>query len=225
MIRIALLDNRKLFRASLKTFFEQLDNCKVELSSGNLESIYSSNSTFDLIIIDPFSISDSTNFWIEKLQQHFAASRILILTDRIDYDLIYKSIEMNIFGYFSKEGCPNELKQLVLNSSQSQNTNTYLSKCIKENLFKTMSVPGAEKLILSKREKEILKLICKEKTNNEISAILNLSVRTIESHRRRMIEKTECKSIIGVIIKTNLLNIISYGDLWNLPHSENLGRA
>jgi DNA-binding NarL/FixJ family response regulator len=53
---------------------------------------------------------------------------------------------------------------------------------------------------LSTREIEVLKLICCEKTNQEISEQLFLSKRTIESHRRRISEKVGAKNTVGLVV-------------------------
>ncbi len=61
----------------------------------------------------------------------------------------------------------------------------------------------------SEKERQLLRLLGKGKTSREIAGILNLSFRTIETHRRRMIEKIGCKNIIPVI-----LYAIGNGDIY-----------
>jgi len=64
------------------------------------------------------------------------------------------------------------------------------------------------KSILTKREEEILILILEEITSSEIAAKLNLSVRTVDTHRKNILRKTNCKTLVGVIkfaIKAGLI--------------------
>ena len=53
---------------------------------------------------------------------------------------------------------------------------------------------------LTKREKEVLKLVMKEHTNQEISELLFISTRTVEAHKRNLLEKTGSKTVAGLAI-------------------------
>ena len=62
---------------------------------------------------------------------------------------------------------------------------------------------------LSEREKDVVKLICQECTNNEIAEKLFISPRTVESHRQRAIEKIGAKNTVGIVIYAIVNNIYS----------------
>jgi len=62
---------------------------------------------------------------------------------------------------------------------------------------------------LSEREKEVVKLICQEFTNNEIAEKLFISPRTVESHRQRVLEKIGAKNTVGIVIYAIINNIYS----------------
>ncbi|RZL31244.1 MAG: response regulator transcription factor [Pedobacter sp.] len=62
--------------------------------------------------------------------------------------------------------------------------------------------------ILSHRELEIIKLITQELSNQEIATHLNISKRTVETHRKNIFKKTQVKSIVGLVVlacKNNLV--------------------
>lgn len=61
---------------------------------------------------------------------------------------------------------------------------------------------------LNDKEIQIIKLICEEKTNKEISEILNLSPRTIEGSRARIIQKINVKNTAGIVLYTIKNNIV-----------------
>lgn len=66
---------------------------------------------------------------------------------------------------------------------------------------------------LTKREVELLKLILNEHTSMEIADLLNLSIRTVDTHRKNIIRKTKAKSHIGLVlysIKAGLIKDFSY---------------
>ncbi len=63
---------------------------------------------------------------------------------------------------------------------------------------------------LSKREVEIVRLITQELSNNDIAALLDISKRTVETHRKNIFKKTKVKSVIGLVIlalKTKIISI------------------
>ena len=62
---------------------------------------------------------------------------------------------------------------------------------------------------LSEREKDVVKLICQEFTNNEIAEKLFISPRTVESHRQRILEKIGAKNTVGIVIYAIINNIYS----------------
>ncbi len=53
--------------------------------------------------------------------------------------------------------------------------------------------------MLTKREKQILSLVLKENTSNEIAQKLNISLRTVETHRKNILRKTGAKNIVGLV--------------------------
>lgn len=66
---------------------------------------------------------------------------------------------------------------------------------------------------LTEREKEILKLVLEEFTSDAIASQLNLSIRTIETHRKNIMRKTGCKSLIGLFklsVKAGLVECYHY---------------
>ena len=58
----------------------------------------------------------------------------------------------------------------------------------------------SSEVALSEREKEVLKLIVKEFSNKEIADKLFISVRTVDAHKRNLLEKTGCKNIAGLVV-------------------------
>ena len=54
------------------------------------------------------------------------------------------------------------------------------------------------KTLLTDREKEILKLVLDESSSQEIATALNLSIRTVETHRKNILRKTGCRSLLGL---------------------------
>ncbi|MFT5819675.1 MAG: DNA-binding NarL/FixJ family response regulator [Crocinitomix sp.] len=209
MVRIVLLDSRKLFRVSLKSLIGSFANCKVVLDISSIKEV---PSDFDfkkihLVIIDPASIKTGG---FQKAQNFFNYSRMIILTDLIDREHVMDYMQLGISGFFSKDDCPSQLEKAIQDISNNYDfEEVRLGSVIRQALISNVKYMKRKKVSFSDREIQVLKLVCLEKTNAEISDILELSVRTIESHRRRMIEKADCRSIIGVILNAIELNCVN----------------
>lgn len=74
-------------------------------------------------------------------------------------------------------------------------------------LIKKRPAACDKKNLLTEREIEILKLIVKEKTSEQMAQILNISKKTIDHHRARLLDKTACPSTIGLVKYALLLGI------------------
>ena len=59
---------------------------------------------------------------------------------------------------------------------------------------------GFRELVFSKKEIEVITLICKEYFNKDISIALNMSVRTVEGYRERILQKTNARNTAGIVI-------------------------
>jgi NarL family two-component system response regulator LiaR len=209
MVRIVLMDSRKLFRVSLKSLISSFTNCEVVMDISSLNEVPNNYDCkqVHLVIIDPASVK-SEGFL--KAQNFFNYSRIMVLTDLIEQDHIMKYMKLGISGVFSKDDCPSQLEKAIQDISNNYGFDEVrLGSVIRESLINDIKSNNKKKVAFSDREIQVLKLVCLEKTNVEISAILKLSVRTIESHRRRMIEKADCRSIIGVILNAIELNCVN----------------
>jgi len=199
MIRIVLIDSQRLFRASLKSLINSFTKCQVVLDVPSLKEVpkkYDSKS-IQIVIFDS---QNSSKAKFEKIKDFFSDSQVIILTNKTDRNSIMDYMGMGVAGYFSKEDSPGQLKKAIHDINYSYTTGEVRLGSVVRNAIVT-GIDDKKKIIeYTERELQILKLVCKEKTNSEISEILGLSKRTIESHRRRMIDKTDCKSIIGVIL-------------------------
>lgn len=199
MVRIILVDSHRLFRVSLKSLISTFRDCEVVMDVSSIKEIPKSYDTksIHLIIFDPTN-ADKGAF--SKIKQVFKYSRMMILTYNADRDNVIDYMELGISGFFSKEDCPSQLEHSIQEISNNYTfQEVRLGSVVRQALMTDVGF-RKKKIKFSKRELQILRLVCIEKTNSEISEILGLSIRTVESHRRRMIDKTDCRSIIGVIL-------------------------
>lgn len=145
------------------------------------------------------------------IRTEFPGVRVLALSMFHDHASVREVLEAGGSGYLLKNTTKAELSAAIANVAAGR---THFSAEVGETLLQHLDVPGqrttASPVVeLTTREKEILKLVAEEKSNQAIAEALFISERTVETHRKNILTKTNCKSVVGLIqyaIKHKLLS-------------------
>jgi DNA-binding NarL/FixJ family response regulator len=206
MIKVGLVDRQELFRESLQLLIDSKNGMQVVISKASIKDfqLKLTPGAIDLLLVDIELMTVEELKLFKEVIHHFPEIKIMVLTNQTEKSLILDLIRLRIVGYYSKEIDSLSLENLIRSAiSQDSKINVDLCEIVKRKLGEKELVDFSEyenEVLFTPRECQILKLICLEKSNQEISEILELSVRTIETHRRRMITRTNSKGIIGVIM-------------------------
>jgi DNA-binding NarL/FixJ family response regulator len=127
-----------------------------------------------------------------------------------DHTSVMEVLEAGGAGYLLKNTTRAELSAAIANVAAGR---THFSQEVGQTLLQHLDVPAqrpstAAIAELTAREKEILRLVAAEKSNQDIATALFISERTVETHRKNILTKTNCKSVVGLIqyaIKHQLL--------------------
>lgn len=203
--RIVLADDHALFREGLKLVLGKRPDFVIagEASDGlELLTMLKHGPPPDLVILD---ISMPRLRGIEAIREIKSINekiRILILTMHRDERLLCESFIAGADGYLLKENITTELfgaMDAVLRGDG--HISSLMEKELKGawmNLFRQQKVVMPDDK-LSVREKEVLKLVAEGASNKEIADRLNISVRTVDHHRARIIDKLNLKSTAELI--------------------------
>ena len=125
--------------------------------------------------------------------------KLIALSMYSDVSYYLSMIEAGASGFLLKNSNFQEVEKALLDV---YNEKTYISIEILNSILKNPQKPGIINLYgeLTEREKEILLLICKGLTNNEIADRLVLSKRTIDKHRENLLLKTQSKNTANLVI-------------------------
>ena len=138
--------------------------------------------------------------------------KIIILTMHADRRYITEALKAGASGYLTK-GC--SFEELVTAIRTVSDNKKYLSPEISEVLIQK-SLGNAQgdratvSLVLTKREREVLQLLAEGKTIKEIAFKLNVSIKTIYTHREKVMQKLKIDNVAGVIkyaMQTGLISI------------------
>lgn len=204
-IKIALVDDHKLFRAGVRSLLEQVEDFEVVMEAANgqelLDQLIKMRVHVVLLDID-MPILDGIKT-TEILQERFPRLKIIILSLHDEDRFVLHLMEIGASGYLLKDADTDEVEKAIRTvMTQEHYFNDFISKVMLRKAT-TKSVRSSRifnfKVDLSERELQVLRFICEGLTNAEIAEELDLSQRTIEGYRLRMFEKLKVKNTAGLV--------------------------
>ncbi|AZQ64305.1 response regulator transcription factor [Flammeovirga pectinis] len=208
MINIALVDDEALFIEGLSLIFSNVDNINVvKTANSGLEFLKflddnQDSSLLDIAIID-IQMKPMDGFeLVESLKGKYQDLKIIVLSSHYKSNIVGHMIKLGVSAFIPK----NANRKLLISVVESVHQfGVYFTETDKEmivqymtNSTKKISLTSNEEL--SVREIEVVKLICKENTNQEIADKLFLSKRTIENHRQRILDKVGARNTVGLVV-------------------------
>ncbi len=197
---IILVDDHKMFLDGLLSVFNN-EEYRVLLTANSGKNVMkyidtNLNEVIDLVISD-ISMPDvdgiTLNDYIKKVRPDV---KTLIVSMHTDTNMIDALIKNNVNGYLSKNATQTELLQAVKTILKGEQ---YFSQSVKEAYMESVFNKEKETMaMLTKREKDVLKLIAEEYTTQEIADKLFLSKHTIESYRKNLLSKLNVKNLAGL---------------------------
>jgi two-component system response regulator NreC len=188
-ITIVIADDHKVVRAGLRLLLEAEEGFEVVGEAGDVEGTERRVAAFQprVLILDLNMPGESSLPAIPRLRQTAPATQIVVLTMQNDPAFAREALRAGAIGYVLKEAADTELVQAVRLAAEGR---TYLNPELGARLAAEPPAPSGPPDDLSPREVEVLKLIALGHTNSEIAQNLFLSVRTVESHRAHIQQKT-----------------------------------
>lgn len=202
---LLLVDDHKIIRDGLKLYFEDDPNYTVasEASDGQEALDILSSAQFDLVITD-INMPNMDGITLSRaIKEQYPDQKIMALTMIGEHQYIKHMLAAGINGYLLKNTDKAEILKAIDKITSGEN---YFSEEVTKTIFDAMSgqLKPTQRLTLetplTKREKEVLSLIVKELSNHEIAEKLFISLRTVDAHKRNLLEKTGCKNIVGLVI-------------------------
>ena len=139
--------------------------------------------------------------------------KILALTQHEENEYIVQILKAGGNGYLLKNSKKEEFIEAIESVMQDKR---YLSKQLSEQMINNVidqvsgENPNGDEIHLTRREIEIIQKIADDKNNQEIAVELHLSVRTVETHRRNLMQKLKVNSVVALLKYATQNNIITF---------------
>ncbi|MEC5144248.1 response regulator transcription factor [Chitinophaga sp. 212800010-3] len=214
-IKIAIADDHALFRRGITSLINFFPGYKVLFEAADGKDFIRQlrqDSLPDIALLDismPNMDGYATAHWINT---YYPQINVLALSTMDAESAIIRMMKNGAKGYVLKDAEPEELK---LAFDEVLQHGCFYNEQITRKVMKSLNALSSENNIsgfvkLTERETEFLKLLCTEKTYNEIAAEMFVSPRTAEGYRNALCEKLQLKSRTGLVlyaIKNGLVKI------------------
>lgn len=203
MCYIAILENYSLFCSGIKSVIEETGKCKIVFESKTITEFMAKlkSKKPDVIIIDIIHCLDEGISTIKKIRRRTSRTPILLVLSSDYSDFFEEYISLGVNGFvFNDSGAESLLNAIKALKQGEDHFPPRVWQLLKKYL-RTKKVPVSfeDKRILTNRELGILKLFCKGYTYKEIGAKLNISPRTVESHKKNIQTKLSVRSTAEMI--------------------------
>ena len=197
MIRVLIVDDHPIFRQGLRQVLSEDDDITVvaEADNGRKALAYiHSHDDVDVVTMD-ISMPDMTG--LEALKQiriDHPVLPVLMLSIYPEEQFAIRALKAGASGYLTKSSVPDELVQAVHQAAKGRR---YISESLSQTLAIAMQETGHTKLPherLTDREYEVFQRIARGETVSDIAADLNLSVKTVSTHRSHTLSKMQLNS-------------------------------
>jgi DNA-binding NarL/FixJ family response regulator len=199
MIRLIIADDHTLFRLGLKQMLHSFPGMEVvrEATSAD-EALAAAGAAVkagdaDLLLTDLTMPGTTGTGLIEKLHQRYPELPVLVLSMHDEPAMVRRALQAGANGYITKEATPQVLQTAIMRVAKGER---YIAPGLAEAIaLETLSHGEGERhQSLSPREWEVLRLIVGGTSLNQIAELLNLSPKTVTTHKTHLMEKLGVES-------------------------------
>ena len=211
-MRILLVDDHKILRQVLRDFLAEHFQGEVLEANNGIEALNMiKKEDLDVVITDINMPRMDGVALMKEIAAFNPDLKVIALSMMDDQVSIKKMLKAGALGYVLKEGNTEDLLKAI---EAVRSGEKYYSPSVTEVIMNSISSEGhLKKSELTKREKEVLYLLFQEKANQEIADALFISLRTVETHKHNIMEKTGAKNLAGLVkfaIRNKLFDDLFY---------------
>jgi len=214
VIKVAIADDHKIFRKGVILSLRPFTNIKFVLEAENGDELLSQMPVAepDVVLMDLRMPQKDGIETTKVLSKQYPKVNVIVLSMYEDERFVYHLMENGAHGYLLKNAEPQEIRKAIMDVyEKGYYLNNFVNRILlKRSHAKQKVVPSLNsEITLTDREREVLKLICMEFTAHEIAQKMDISPRTVEAIKDRLMERFGSKNTAGLVffaVKNNLVD-------------------
>lgn len=198
-MNILIADDHHLVLEGLTNVLETMENVEIfQAKNKNLLLYQLRSHKIDILFQDILFGDHNAREFIKEIIKEFPSLKIIIISSISDLEVVDSLFKQGVHGYLLKS---DDLSEISSSIATVMNDQIYISTEIRDLTYREKRLDIKSTVVLTPREKEVLRLILKEKTTNEIGENLNVSTKTVEKHRANLFIKFGVKNVVGLVKK------------------------
>jgi len=208
-IRVVLADDHALVRAGIRALLENIEGVAVVAEAGDGRAALRAVAEHqpDVVLMDIAMAGLNGLEATARIAREHPAVRVVILSMHANEEYVLRALQAGAIGYLLKDADTAELELAVRAAARGE---AYLSPAVSRHLIADyvrrvgQDPQLAESLshglsLLTPRQREVLQLIAEGRTTREIARLLNISVKTVETHRAQLMERLDIHDVAGLV--------------------------
>ena len=201
-IRILLADDHTLVRAGLRALVESIEGAEVVAETGEGREALELIGTHrpDVVLLDIGMPGMNGLEVARRASEASPRTRVIILSMHAEDSYVRQAMRAGVAGYLLKGAAVSELPLALQSVMRGE---TYLTPRVSQTVVEGMlsDRPGGSDPLdgLTQRQREILQLIAEGRSTKEIAGTLDVSVKTVETHRARLMERLGIRDVAGLV--------------------------
>ncbi len=212
IINIGLVEDQFLFREGMKAILSSYEEFEVVMESEDgfsvMNKLEECKKKPNVLLVDLSLPKKGDRDFdgiavTDMVVENYPDIKILILSVHDDDAFIAELIERGAHGYLIKDSDPNEVTEAIraVHTKGSYiNQKTLFAIQKKMNQKRKTSTKKSKDEALTKREIDVLRLVCQQKTTGEIAEELFISSKTVDGHRNNLLQKTHSRNVAGLVL-------------------------
>ena len=207
--RVLLADDHALVRAGIRALIDMIDGVEVVAEAGDGSEALRQIEKFlpDVVLLDITMPGMSGFEVLKQINVRFPDARVIILTMHQAREYAIQALRAGAAGFIPKSAAAAELKQAIETVTEGK---TYISKETAQHPLPQTDQTPALLQKLTARQKQILMMIAEGQSTKQIASNLNISVKTVETHRSQLSERLNIHDVAGLVrfaIRTGLIKV------------------
>ncbi len=210
MIRVVLADDHALVRAGIRSLLGAMADVQVvgEAASGEEALDIAAREQPDVVLMDIAMRGISGLEAAARMREQQPAVRVVILSMHSGEEYVLQALRAGAVGYLLKDAATGELELALRTVIRGE---SWLCPAVSRQVVEgyVQRVGGeAGPDVLTARQREVLRLVAGGKSTKEIAFVLNLSVKTVETHRAQIMERLGIRDVAGLVryaLRTGLI--------------------